>query len=65
MTAAWLHGGLLHIFFNVLWIRQLAPAIGEIYGPARMIIIYTFAGLVGFGLSSAMYLLGVPKFGAA
>jgi rhomboid protease GluP len=52
LTAGWLHGNLLHIFFNVLWIRQLAPAIGEIYGPARMIIIYTAASVTGFALSS-------------
>ena len=52
LTAGWLHGNLLHIFFNVMWIRQLAPAIGEIYGPARMIIIYTLSGVAGFALSS-------------
>ena len=62
LTAGWLHGNLLHIFFNVLWIRQLAPAIGEIYGPARMIIIYTAAGMAGFALSSVAgeYLWWMP-----
>src|ERR1700744_3822271 len=24
LSAGWLHGGLLHIFFNFLWVRQLA-----------------------------------------
>jgi rhomboid protease GluP len=52
LTAGWLHAGVLHIFFNVLWIRQLGPAVAEIYGPARMVIIYTFANIAGFGLSS-------------
>jgi rhomboid protease GluP len=52
LTAGWLHAGILHIFFNVLWIRQLGPAVAEIYGPARMIIIYTFASITGFALSS-------------
>jgi rhomboid protease GluP len=52
LTAGWLHAGILHIFFNVLWIRQLGPAVAEVYGPARMIIIYTFSNVVGFGLSS-------------
>jgi rhomboid protease GluP len=52
LTAGWLHGGVLHIFFNVLWIRQLGPAVAEVYGPARMIIIYTFANIAGFALSS-------------
>jgi membrane associated rhomboid family serine protease len=52
LTAGWLHGGLLHIFFNLMWIRQLAPATSEIYGPSRMVIIYTIAGVVGFTAST-------------
>lgn len=64
LTAGWLHGNLLHIFFNVMWIRQLAPAIGEIYGPARMIIIYTLSGVAGFALSSIAgeYLWWMPVY---
>ncbi|MGH9219153.1 MAG: rhomboid family intramembrane serine protease [Vicinamibacterales bacterium] len=64
LTAGWLHGGILHIFFNVLWIRQLGPEIANLYGAGRMIIIYTFAGVVGFTLSSVMGLLPIPFFGA-
>jgi rhomboid protease GluP len=52
ITAGWLHGGLLHIFFNMLWVRQLAPTVGELYGPGRMVIVYTVAGACGFALSS-------------
>ncbi|ODS51892.1 MAG: hypothetical protein ABS36_19160 [Acidobacteria bacterium SCN 69-37] len=52
LSASWLHGSLLHILFNMLWIRQLAPAVGELYGPGRMVIIYTVAGVTGFLLSS-------------
>ena len=44
VTAGWLHGNLLHIFFNVLWIRQLGPEIANLYGAGRMVIIYTIAG---------------------
>jgi rhomboid protease GluP len=51
-TAIYLHGGLLHILFNVLWIRQLGPAVEEIYGPARLVIIFTVAGAVGFVASN-------------
>lgn len=51
-SASWLHGGLLHILFNMMWIRQLAPSVAELYGPGRMIVIYTVAGAVGFALSS-------------
>jgi membrane associated rhomboid family serine protease len=52
LTASWLHAGVLHVLFNVLWIRQLGPAVAELYGPARMVIVYTIAGVFGFGLSS-------------
>lgn len=52
LSASWLHGGLLHIFFNLMWVRQLAPATAELYGPGRSVIIYTVAGIAGFALSS-------------
>jgi rhomboid protease GluP len=52
LTAGWLHAGVMHIFFNVLWIRQLAPEIANLYGAGRMVIIYTIAGVTGFTLSS-------------
>lgn len=64
LTAGWLHGGILHIFFNVLWIRQLGPEIARMYGAGRMVIIYTIAGIAGFGLSSVLGLLPIPFFGA-
>jgi rhomboid protease GluP len=54
LTAIYLHGGVLHILFNVLWIRQLGPAIEELYGPARHVIIFTVAGAVGFLVSNAL-----------
>jgi len=64
LSAAWLHGGPLHILFNVLWIRQLAPETAQAYGPARMVIIYTAAGAVGFLLSSLVgaFLPFLPRF---
>jgi rhomboid protease GluP len=64
LTAGWLHGGILHIFFNVMWIRQLGPEIARMYGAGRMVMIYTFAGVTGFALSTVMDLLPIPFFGA-
>src|SRR6185295_16959168 len=52
ITAGWLHGGLLHIFFNLMAIRQLAPPTSDVYGPSRMVIIYTIAGVTGFTAST-------------
>ncbi len=64
LSAAWLHGGPLHILFNLLWIRQLAPETAQAYGPARMVVIYTAAGASGFLLSSIVgaYLPFLPRF---
>lgn len=52
ITAIYLHGGLLHILFNVLWIRQLGPAVEDLYGISRTFLIFTVAGVAGFILSS-------------
>jgi rhomboid protease GluP len=52
LSAGWLHSGLLHILFNMLWVRQLGPATADVLGPARTVIVYTVAGVAGFLLSS-------------
>lgn len=67
LTAGWLHAGLLHIFFNALWIRQLAPSIAELYGPGRMVLIYVLSGVVGFLFTSVAgyYLPNLPLLGGA
>ncbi len=62
LSATWLHGSILHILFNMMWVRQLGPATADIYGPGRMIIVYTVSGAIGFLLSSLAGLLfgGMP-----
>lgn len=57
LSASWLHGSLLHIGFNMYWIRQLAPAVAELYGAGRMVIVYTVAGVVGFFVTSFVNVL--------
>jgi rhomboid protease GluP len=52
LSATWLHGGLLHILFNMMWVRDLGPTTADAIGPARTIIIYTISGVCGFLLSS-------------
>jgi len=51
LTAIYLHGSLLHILFNLLWVRQLVPDVEQVYGRARTIIIFTASGVVCFLLS--------------
>lgn len=52
LSAGWLHAGALHILFNLMWVRQLGPTVADMYGGARMVIIYTIASACGFLLSS-------------
>lgn len=52
LSAAWLHGSALHILFNMLWVRDLAPETARTYGPGRTVIIYTVASITGFLASS-------------
>lgn len=64
LSAAWLHANLLHIVFNMMWVRQLAPAAAELYGAPRTVIIYTISSITGFLLSSSAGLFSafVPIF---
>ena len=57
LTANYLHGGILHIVFNLMALRQVAPLVIHEYGASRMFIIYTLGGVGGFILS---YLVGIP-----
>jgi rhomboid protease GluP len=52
LSAGWLHAGLLHILFNMYALRQLGPPTAEMYGAARMVIIYVIGGMVGFIVST-------------
>jgi len=63
LTANYLHGGLLHIFFNMMWVRNLAPAATEVYGPARTFVLFNLSGAVGFLISNVMS--GFPTIGAS
>lgn len=48
LSAGWLHGGLLHIFFNAMWLRQLLPVTQAIYGTGRSLTIFVLSSVVGF-----------------
>ncbi len=63
LTAMYLHGSLLHIGFNVYWIRNLGPGVTEVYGPGRAFLIFNIAGVGGFLASNLM--TGAPTIGAS
>jgi rhomboid protease GluP len=62
LSAGWLHAGLLHVAMNMYWVWQMGPAITELFGSARTVIIYTIGGIAGFALSTLFgaYLPGLP-----
>ncbi len=56
VSASFLHGGILHIFFNMAALRQLSSVVNREFGVFRMFVIYTVSGVIGFWIS---YLAGV------
>jgi rhomboid protease GluP len=67
LSAGWLHGSALHIIMNMLWVRDMAPATANLYGPGRTVVIYTAAGVAGFTASSVAGILlpGIPFIGGS
>ncbi|MBM75650.1 MAG: hypothetical protein CMK59_09635 [Proteobacteria bacterium] len=52
LTASFLHGSLLHIYFNMSWMKQLGMLTIAFLGPARFVNIYLLTGIGGFWLSN-------------
>jgi rhomboid protease GluP len=57
LSANYLHGGIMHIAFNLMAFRQIAPWVSREYGDSRMFTIYTIGGVGGYIVS---YLAGIP-----
>ncbi len=57
INAGYLHGGIMHLLFNMMAVYQLFPMTAREYGTSRTITIYCCGGLAGFILS---VLAGVP-----
>ncbi len=47
VAATFLHGGLLHIFFNLSALRNIGPAVEQAYGSGKALALYLLAGLAG------------------
>lgn len=56
LTANYLHGGILHILFNMMAFRQIAPLVIQEYGAYRTFSIFTLSGVGGYLVS---YLAGI------
>jgi rhomboid protease GluP len=66
VTAMFLHGGLIHIGFNMMALMQLGPALEELYGSARYFFLYVVTGAFGFFVSAfPIAFLGHYSLGAS
>lgn len=57
ISASFLHGGILHIGFNMMALYQLGPFVLREFGFHRFISLYIITGICGFAVS---VLFGVP-----
>ena len=57
-----LHGGLMHIGFNMWVLMDIGPQIEELYGSARYFFIYVITGIGGYVVSSVS---GHPSVGGS
>lgn len=63
LTASYQHGSILHIGFNLWFLRSLGGIATSIYGPARFFVLFSVAGIGGFLLSDLAS--GVLTIGAS
>jgi len=57
VSANYLHGGIIHLIFNLMALRQIGPLTSGEYGNSRTFVIYTLGGVCGYVVS---YFAGVP-----
>lgn len=63
LTAMYLHGGLIHIGFNMMVLLDIGPVVEEVYGSARYFFFYTVCGFCGALLSARFS--AAPSVGAS
>ncbi len=70
ITSMFLHGGLLHLFFNGFALYMFGPYLEQIIGPKRFLAVYFLSGIAGALAYAATYYLGIlpasiPALGAS
>ena len=61
LTANYLHGGAMHIMFNMMALYSLGQVVESLVGRIKFFIAYTLSGLAGAFLSSIMNLYLNPE----
>ncbi len=62
VTCLFLHGGLMHLGFNMYFLAQLGPTAEQLFGNRGFLLIYILGGLLG---SLVELVLGNPVLGAS
>ncbi len=64
VMAVFLHGGILHIAFNMWFLMDVGPQIEELYGSARYLFVYVVTGIGGYVASSMVGHFSIGGSGA-
>jgi len=51
-TSTFLHGGLIHLGFNMMWLRYLGPTVMKEMGPSRFLVVFMLTGILGSLISN-------------
>jgi rhomboid protease GluP len=51
-TSIFLHGGIVHLGFNLMALYYVAPAARDLFGSSRMLLVYAFSGLAASAAST-------------
>ncbi len=62
LSAGFLHGGLLHIYFNLASLRPLVAEVENVLGLGRTILVYTLSTICGFTLTSVIFYITYSYF---
>lgn len=65
VTAMFLHGGLIHIGFNMMVLMDLGPMVEDVYGSSRFLFLYVATGIASFAASAFAKGLGSFSVGAS
>jgi membrane associated rhomboid family serine protease len=64
-TVALVHGGVLHLAFNMYALFMIGPVVEALYGPWRFLFIYLACAAAGSAASFAFGFSGIPSVGAS
>jgi membrane associated rhomboid family serine protease len=64
VTSGFLHAGFLHLFFNMLFLYFMGPALEQAIGRINFVVVYLVA-LLGGSFGALLFQPGVPTVGAS